>query len=229
LIDYRKVLKENAEDDYARFSSKLIPGKEGIIGVRVPKLRALAKDITKDDWRAFLQEEPQCFEEEFLKGLVIATSKTDAEERISLTEGFLDTIDNWSTCDSFCSSWKFGRKDSERVYDYFASLMDSGQEYRMRVSLVFRMFHFIDEGHVDDILDDIASYRNDGYYYRMGAAWAASFCYISFPDRTRDMLESGRMDDWVFSKSIQKICESYRVPDSDKAYLKELRKNARKK
>ena len=223
LIDYRRELREAAEPEYARFSSKLIPGKEGIMGVRVPKLRDMAKRITKDDWEAFLDEEPECFEEEFLKGLVIATAPMDAERRIGYTEGFLDTIDNWSTCDSFCSSWKFKKKEAEAVHDYFRSLMDSGEEYRMRVSIVMRMFHFIDEEHVDGILEDIRDHRNDGYYYKMGAAWAASFCYIAFPERTEEMLESGKMDDWVFRKSIQKICESYRVPEEDKARLKELR------
>ena len=50
MIDYRRILKDEAEPKYAEFSSKLIPGKEGIMGVRVPKIRALAKRIIKDDW-----------------------------------------------------------------------------------------------------------------------------------------------------------------------------------
>jgi len=223
LIDYRRMLFDAAEPEYARFSSKLIPGKEGIMGVRVPTLRRIAKEIVSDDWRAFLEEEPECFEEEFLKGLVIATAPMDAEERIVLTDGFLDTIDNWSVCDSFCQSWKFRKKESEHVYGYFASLMDSDDEFRMRVSVVFRMDHFLDEGHVKDIIEDIEGHRNEGYYYRMGAAWAMSFCYIKFPSETYASLESGSLDDWVCRKSIQKICESYRVPDDDKKRLRELR------
>jgi 3-methyladenine DNA glycosylase AlkD len=222
LIDYRAYLREEAEPDYAMFASKLVPGKEGITGVRIPKIKELAKRIIKDDWQAFLEVVPETFEEEMLKGLVIATAPMDADTRIAYTENFLDIIDNWSTCDTFCSAWKVPKKDSERIYGYFASLMDSGKEYRMRVSLVFRMSHFIDEEHVDDILNDIVDYHYEGYYYKMGAAWAASFCYIKFPERTKAVLESGKMNDWVFKKTIQKICESYRVPDEDKAMLKSL-------
>ncbi|MBR6910803.1 MAG: DNA alkylation repair protein [Candidatus Methanomethylophilaceae archaeon] len=229
MIDYRRILKDETEPKYAEFSSKLIPGKEGIMGVRVPKIRALAKRIIKDDWESFLRDEPESFEEEMLRGFVIATAPMDAERRIVYTEGFLDIIDNWSTCDSFCSAWKFQTKDSGRVYGYFAGLMDSGDEYRMRVSLIFRMSHFIDEEHVDDLLEDIASYRHDGYYYKMGAAWAFSFCYIKFPERSMAVLESGRMDDWVFRKSIQKICESYRVSEDDKQTLRSLRKERSQK
>ena len=193
------------------------------MGVRIPKVRALAKAIIKDDWESFLEEEPVCFEEEVLRGLVIATAPMDVDRRLEYTEGFLDTIDNWSTCDSFCSSWKFSKKDSERVHSYFESLIDSGEEFRMRVSVVFRMAHFIDDGHVDKLLADIESYRNEGYYYKMGAAWAASFCYIKYPERTMAVLKRRKMDDWVYRKTIQKICESYRVPDEDKAVLKSMR------
>ena len=225
MIDYRGILKESAEPQYAEFSSKLIPGKDNIMGVRIPKIRALAKAIIKDDWKGFLKEEPKNFEEEMLHGLVIATAPMGTDERITYTEGFLDIIDNWSTCDSFCSSWKVDPKDPEQAYDYFSALMDSGEEYRMRVSLIFRLGHFIDEDHIDDILDDIASYRHEGYYYRMGAAWALSFCYIKFPERSKAVLESGRMDEWVFRKSIQKICESYRVSDEEKDMLRSLRKS----
>jgi len=223
MIDYRRAIIESAEPEYAAFSSKLIPGKEGIIGVRIPVLKKLAKKLIEDDWEAFLEEEPSNFEEEMLKGLVIATAPMDAARRISYTGGFLGTIDNWSVCDSFCAAWKFRRDEADAVYDYFASLMDSGEEFSMRVSVVMRMDHFLDDDHVRDILDDIVRYRNDGYYYRMGAAWAVSFCYIGYPELTYGYLESGRFERWVFDKSIQKIRESLRVPEEDKERLKELR------
>ena len=224
MIDYRRMLQENAEPEYAAFSSKLIPGKEGIMGVRIPVLRDIARSIVKDDWETFLQDTPENFEEEMLRGLVIATAPMDTERRIVLTESHLDIIDNWSTCDSFCTSWKVPRKDSARIYDYFSALMDSGTEYRMRVSLIMRMDHFLDGDHVEDMLEDIVSYRHEGYYYKMGAAWAVSFCYIKFPEVTEGYLKDPKMDDWICNKSIQKIRESYRVPDESKERLKSLKR-----
>ena len=218
------MLKESAEPEYAAFSSKLIPGKDGIIGVRLPKIRNIARLIIKDDWESYLNDPMTNFEEEMLRGIVIATAPMDVERRISLTDGFLPVVDNWSTCDSFCISWKFSKKDSERVYDYFASLIDSGSEFRMRVSVIFRMAHFKDEDHIRGLLDDIVTYDHDGYYYKMGAAWAVSVCYIRFPDLTKQYLESPKMDDWVCNKSIQKIRESYRVSKEDKESLKSLKR-----
>ena len=224
MIDYRKMLRESAEPDYAKFSSKLVPGKEGIIGVRLPRIREISKLIIKDNWESFLEDEPAIFEEEMLRGFVIATAPMDVEKRLEYTEGFLDIIDNWSTCDSFCTSWKFRKKDSDAVYDYFSSLIETGDEYRMRVSVVFRMDHFLDEDHVNDILQDILDFKHEGYYYKMGAAWAVSFCYIKFPEITKAYLASPKMDVWVCNKSIQKICESFRVSDENKAAAKALKR-----
>ena len=224
MIDYRGMLQESAEPDYAKFSSKLVPGKEGIIGVRLPRIREISKAIIKDDWESFLKEEPSNFEEEMLRGFVIASAPMDVENRLEYTTDFLNIIDNWSTCDSFCAAWKFKKKDSEKVYDYFSSLIKTGDEYRMRVSVVFRMDHFLDEDHVGDILQDILDFKHEGYYYKMGAAWAVSFCFIKFPEITTTYLSSPKMDVWVCNKSIQKICESFRVSDERKAAVRALKR-----
>jgi len=223
LIDYRKEIRDSAEPKYAEFIRKLVPGKEGIVGVRVPKLRSIAKDILKDDWESYLDDDMTCFEEEFIRGLVIATAPMDTERRIALTECYLDVIDNWSTSDTFCSSWKVPKKDCAIIWDYFSSLMGSGDEFRMRVSVILRMDRFMDEEHIDALIEDLATYRNDGFYYRMGAAWAVSVCFIYFRDKTLGLLESGRLDPWVQNKSIQKIRESFRVSNGDKEIVSKYR------
>ena len=94
----------------------------------------------------------------------------------------------------------------------------------MRVSVVMRMSHFIDDNHVDLLLEDIANHDKPGYYYRMGAAWAVSVCFVKYPGKTRELLESDRLEVWTHNKSIQKIKESLRVPAEVKEELKGLRR-----
>ena len=161
-----------------------------------------------------------------LRGVVIATAPVTAEERISLTEDFLGYVDNWATCDIFCNSWKFRKGESDLVWDYFSSLIDSGQEYRMRVSIIARMSLFKDEEHCRILLEDIATHDNPGYYYRMGAAWAVSMVYVDHPGIAEDLIRSGRMEAWTHNKSIQKIRESRRVPKEKKEELGALRRTA---
>lgn len=225
-VPYRDLLRESAEPRLAEFNSKLTPGKEGIIGVRIPRIKEIARMVVRDDWRQVLDSEPECFEEEVLRGIVIATAPVTVEERISLTEDFLDHIDNWATCDVFCSSWKVRAGDMGRAWDYFSGLIDSGEEYRMRVSVVARMSHFKDEARCRLLLEDIATHDHPGYYYRMGAAWAVSVVYVYHPDMVRDLLESGRLEPWTHNRSIQKIRESQRVSGEEKDALSALRRTS---
>lgn len=224
-IDYVSMLAESRDEKYASFSSKLTPGKDRIIGVRIPRIREIAKLIVRDDWSQILGREPESHEEEILMGIVIATAPVGTEERISLTEGYLDRVDNWAACDIFCSSWKLTKKDSGIVWDYFSSLMDSGLEFRMRVSVIARMSLFKDEEHCRMLLEDLAAHDNPGYYYRMGSAWAVSMIYVRYPEMTEEFLRSGRLEPWTHNRSIQKIRESLRVSDADKARLAQLRRS----
>lgn len=225
-VDFRSMLRDAADPSLAAFNSKLTPGKGRITGVRVPVIRSIARTIVVDDWSQILDGEPESFEEEMLRGVVIATAPVTVEDRISLTEDFLYYVDNWATCDLFCNSWRFGKRDSETVWNYFSSLMDSGEEYRMRTSIVARMSHFEDRAHSQSLLDDLASHDNPGYYYRMGAAWAVSMIYVRHPDIAEDLLRSERLEIWTHNKSIQKIRESRRVSVEDKERIGALRRTS---
>lgn len=50
--EVRRLLEETTEEKYRKFSSSLLPGVDNILGIRLPRLREIAKDIAKDNWRA---------------------------------------------------------------------------------------------------------------------------------------------------------------------------------
>lgn len=225
-MDWHSEVMALADPDRAAFNSKITPGKGNIVGARIPDLRALARRIVGDDWESFLQYEPRNFEEEMLRGIVIATAPMPLERRMSLTEGFLAYVDNWATCDVFCSSWKFPRGSEDEVWDFFSGLMSTGTEYGMRVSVVARMSLFKDRRHMERLAEDLVRNDNPGYYYRMGAAWALSVVYVRFPDIATGVLESGELEPWTHDRTIQKICESRRVTDEDRRRVRGLRRRA---
>ena len=74
-------LKAEAEPKFQKFTSGLIPGTDPIIGVRIPKLRTLAKKIAKEDWRGYL-EHAACdtYEEIMLQGLVLGYAIGEIDE-----------------------------------------------------------------------------------------------------------------------------------------------------
>ena len=49
-------LFSHTDKTYQTFMKKLLPGTENILGVRLPELRKLAKEISKGEWKVFLEE-----------------------------------------------------------------------------------------------------------------------------------------------------------------------------
>ncbi|MBC8156754.1 DNA alkylation repair protein, partial [Armatimonadetes bacterium] len=52
----REQLNELADEKYRVFSSALTPGKENILGVRLPLLQKMAAKIAKGDWKVYLTQ-----------------------------------------------------------------------------------------------------------------------------------------------------------------------------
>ena len=55
-MDIRKRLEQEAEEKFGLFSAALIPNIDNILGVRIPKLNKLAKELYKTDWRPLLNQ-----------------------------------------------------------------------------------------------------------------------------------------------------------------------------
>lgn len=223
-VDYRTMLNSAAESRLSEFNSKLIPGKERILGVRMPVIRRIAMDVVKDDWKQILDLSPEYLEEEILKGIIIATAPIPVEERISASKDFIPTIDNWAVCDSFCCSWKFEKEESQRAWDFLSSYMESGREFDMRASVISRMWLFRDEIHCRQLMEDLVTHDNSGYYYRMGCAWAVSTIFSEYPHLAEDLLKSNRLEPWTHNMAIQKIRESLKTSKEDKARLQLMKR-----
>ncbi|MBU3093459.1 DNA alkylation repair protein [Clostridium sp. CF011] len=113
----REQLTELAEEDYKIFSSRLLPNTNNILGVRLPYLRKIAKQIVAKDWRSYLEgASSKYFEEVMLQGMIIGYAMAEIEEILSYVEKFVPKIDNWSVCDSFCSGLKITNQYKEVKY-----------------------------------------------------------------------------------------------------------------
>ena len=107
----REQLLELTEPKYMKFTSALMPGVENVLGIRLPVLRSIAKEIAAGDWRAYLAEaEDFYFEERMLQGLVIGCARCTPAEKLEHVARFVPKINNWAVCDCFC--WRL--KAAER-------------------------------------------------------------------------------------------------------------------
>ena len=81
--EIRKKLIELSDAKYKEFHSGLCPGMDTeMLGVSIPKVRKLAKEIIKDNPAEYLkQPAEEYYEELLLQALVIANLKIELEKK----------------------------------------------------------------------------------------------------------------------------------------------------
>lgn len=223
----RERLVAMSDPAYRQFNASLLPGVTDLIGVRLPQLRALAREIARGDaWRELLRDgDIRYFEERMLRGLVIGYVRCPLEEWLALMRDFVPTIDNWALCDTFCR--RLRRDEREPVWRMIQPLFESPREFEVRFAAVTTLGNFVDGEHLDRLFERFEAVRCEAYYARMGVAWAVSVCYVKFPERTRAWLGGCRLDDWTFNRSLQKIVESWRVEKADKQRIRAMKRPAK--
>lgn len=225
MDDIRKKLFELQDLKYKEFHSGLCPNVDKIIGVRVPQLKQIAKEIAKKDYKEFLENaQDEYYEELVLQGLVIGYSKTTIEETFKYLKSFVPKINSWAVCDTTCSNLKITKKHMREMWEFLEKYINSDREYEIRFALVMYLNYYLSEEYIDEIFEKVNKITNKEYYVQMAVAWLVSFAYIKQKEKTEKYLYKNNLDKFTLNKSIQKICESYRVNDEDKAKLRKIKK-----
>lgn len=222
----RDELLKLSEEKYREFSSRLIPGVDNILGVRLLHLRKIAKKIAKKDWRKYLKNANDThFEEVMLQGMVIGyVNDSNIEEILVYIKNFIPKINNWSVCDSFSSGLKITNKNKEIVWEFLKKYLSSEEEYEVRFAVVMLLNYYIDEEYIRKVLKELNKVNHNGYYVKMAVAWAVSICYVKFEDITLEYLNNNNLDDFTYNKSLQKICESLKVDKERKFLIKSMKR-----
>jgi len=221
----RQTIFDLSDAEFQKFQSKSCPNVNNIIGVRMPLLRNLAKELAKKDWGTFLCTSPNdYFEEIILKGMVIGYVNTDIETILEYVYNFIPKIDNWAVCDSFCSGLKFTKLNMERLWEFLKPYLNSNEEFELRFAIVMLLDFYIIDEYIDRVLILLDQIKHDGYYVKMAVAWALSICYIKYPDKTMVYLKNNTLDNFTYNKSLQKITESLRVDKETKSIIKNMKR-----
>ena len=133
----REKLFEKQDLKYKEFHSSLCPNVDKIIGVRVPELRKMAKEIALQDYDDFLTNaQNEYYEELLLQGLVIGYAKISIEETFKYLKTFVPQINSWAVCDTTCSNLKITKKHMEELWNFLETYINSENEYEIRFALV---------------------------------------------------------------------------------------------
>ena len=230
-------LQHLAEGGNAEFTRRLHPGVEGVLGIRLPDLRNLARRIARQDAAAYLQaventpeaEQSPYMEARTLHGLVLGyVHPTSVDDYLAHVARWVPRINSWSVCDAFqlADARRLLAEHRDRIWQFALPWLDSDHEYTVRFGVVLFMLYFIEADHVSVVLDRLCAVRHEGYYVRMAVAWAVAECYIRFPEHTLPIFEQHRLPLWTHNKALQKIRESLRPDEAVKAQLKALKRKA---
>lgn len=220
-----KILEQEKEESYQKFSSKLLPENIKLLGVRIPKLRKLAKEILKqgkaEEYLKISFSEQEYQEELMIYSMLLAEGKY--ENKIELIKKFVPNINSWAVCDVFVSELKDTKNNMQKYFTSFLPYVTSNKEYEIRFFYVMSLNYFIkDKGYIAKIFDVIKKQKYVGFYDKMAVAWLLSMLYVRYPEETEDFLLKEDLDKFVFQKSISKICDSYQVTKEAKIHLRTL-------
>mgnify|MGYP005763359347 FL=1 len=221
MIDIKQDLLKMQDEKYKNFHSGLCPGVNNIIGIRIPVLRDYAKKIKGQVDISSISND--YYEEVMLKGMLIGLEKKLDFEKIS---NFIPLINNWAVCDTFCAGLKQIKNNKEKMWLFLQNYINSKKEFEVRFAVVTILDFYIDEQYIDRVLELLKTVKHEGYYAKMAVAWAYSFCFIKFFEKTKNEFESfdkNNIDKFIYNKSIQKSIESYRLTREQKNILKSMK------
>lgn len=223
--EIEKRIFELADIKYKKFHSRLCPNINNIVGVRVPVLRNYAKELSKGNFRNYLNNaKNKYYEEIMLQGMVIGLSKMNLQERLIYVKKFVPKIDNWAICDVFCAGLKFANKNKEEVWGFLQQYKNSMEEFELRFFIVMILDFYITDEYIKEVISLLDNIKHKGYYVKMAIAWALSVAYIKYPKITMEYFMSNTLDDFTYNKALQKIIESYRVKNEDKEIIKNMKR-----
>lgn len=226
MDNLRKKLFELADDKYRKFQSSLCPNINDIIGVRIPKLREIAKEISKGNPKQFLDNyKCEYFEEKMIYGLIIGYMKEEVKIRLKYLDRFVPMIDNWAICDSCCSTYKFTNKNLKEMFEYIQKYIVSKNEFEVRFACIMLMDYYLVDEYIDIVFEIFNGIKLDKYYVQMGIAWAISVAFIKYEEKTRKFLKNNSLDKFTYNKALQKIIESNRVSKDVKAEMRGMKIN----
>ncbi len=221
FVEYLISIKD---EEYKEFHSSLVLNSQHeMIGIRLPIMRKIAKEISKTDIEEFLKySQNKYYEEIMIQGLVISNIK-DEKLFNNYFKKHINKIDNWALCDSFCNSIKIVKKYEEKYFPLAKEMCLNEDEFISRIGLVTILSHFVEEKYLKEIFDTLNTITSDAFYINMAQAWLICDLYIKYPKETLKFIKHNNLNIFTHNKAISKIHDSFRVSKEDKEFLNTLR------
>ena len=225
-VSFKIAKLAEGNESYATFNRRIVNTKMPVIGVRVPDLRRLARELAPNmsaaDISELLTVQDKSFDYVLLCGLLITHVRIDDQTAIDLTKQYLPHVDSWAHIDIFVEK---KRRFASKVWWNFAlECLQNEAKFTVRYGVVSLMTNFLDEAHINQVFAALRNVTHDGYYVEMALAWLYATAAVNFFEKTLAELENEHIDTWTRNKAYQKMRESRRfTPRQQQIILKNKR------
>ena len=213
---------------YRDFQAPLFPSvnKDTMIGVRLPVIKKIAKEIANSDMASkFLKELPHKYYDENQLHAFIISSIKDFQTCLKELNRFLPYVDNWGTCDTLIP--KVFDKHKDELVTEIKRWLNSEHVYTVRFAIGTLMRFYLNDSFKEEYLELVSCVKSEEYYINMMIAWYFATALAKQYEFAIKYIEEKKLSPWVHNKTIQKAVESYRISDEQKVYLKSLKLNKR--
>ncbi len=224
IID--RKLRNLADSEYKTFNQRIIPTRYEVIGVRIPALKKIAKELAANpDVEKYLENaEYTTYEHILLYGLTVGQLKrVPVGTLFCYLDPLIYKFDNWAHVDTIISSIKVFRKYPVEVLNHYLPLKAHEGEFTKRVFAILLMDYYMTDDYIDTTLIHLSEIPQGQYYVDMAIAWALSYGLIKYYDKTVSLLNQNTFSKFVHNKAIQKARESYRIPPELKEELNRMK------
>lgn len=223
IEELHKELLANQDTGYAEFTQKLgapTPTRP-YLGVRVPILRKLTKQIAKESpITAFLQQLPHKYADEFLLHAILINSILAPAALIQELNQFLPAVDTWCICDTLSPT--LFKKDPNLCLTHIPIWIESPHSYTQRFAVHMLLVHCTKKLFTPYHLDWLTALPHSKEV-DTAIAWYLAEALVDHPNEIYNTIASSRFAPAIRLAAIQKANESRRIPTNLKTSLKQLR------
>ncbi len=221
---YKYYLNSKKDIKYKEFSSKIIQD-ETLIGIKIPILKQIAKEIYKGNYKEYLQISlNETYEEKLIYGLIIGNIKEFDNDTKKYIDTYSKMINNWALCDLFCSNLKCVNKNKDNLLKYIKKRIKNKNPWIRRMCFVLLLDYYIEKQNLKIIFQLCDTYNTNDYYVEMSVAWLISICYIKYKPETKEYLNNNKLNDFTYNKALQKIIESKRITKEEKENIRKMKR-----
>jgi 3-methyladenine DNA glycosylase AlkD len=219
LLKLQQLAKGNGE--YREFNVRTINDVSvEYIGVRIPDLRRLAREIAAGDWRRFLRQNNwQIHELKMLAFLLPQYLRLDFDELFEIYDLLIPLASSWANTDTLVVKNKVVMENPTKASTKIKQYLASRNGWTVRVGLNILRANFLDNEHIKMVLAEVKKlddrYRAKSssgsldYYVKMAMAWLLATAAVNHRAEVEKLLD--KIDRQTAKMTHQKMRDSRRI------------------